>query len=263
MRDHCGGTDQVADVARAVSVVVTTVAEAREPWLSELPILFRSVRENGGRLSGARCICWMVGGEAPSELRKLDVEVRPGRLVHPRIRWLNKLQSLTGPDDVVFLDSDTFVLDDLSTFINGKFRATYPPPKPKAERRRNLDRWWPYIYGATLTRRPVQIPYVSSGVMLVPAGSADQLGREWARAATRLGRTPLPRLRPRVFDQIALAVAVTRCGLELDPLPDEANYRTGADYYPSAPVIVAHYVHNRVLLERFLLTEGADRRPSS
>lgn len=243
-------------------VTVAAVAENREPMLREVHWLFHSLRTFGGALADARAIVYFVDS-LPRETRHLEalgVEIRQVRTIDDRSPHSNKIHMLLDRHDtewLVAMDTDTVIMGDFSEQLERPvFAAKIVDTNPLSEA------LWARLYGYFDLALPgeryqthftgdLSNPYFNSGMLLVPRTEVARLGETW------LGLVPQviavyerdPELAKHAFftDQFALALAVSKTGMDYRTLPLEMNFPTHYPVHESfvtqdmAPFVIHHH----------------------
>lgn len=246
-------------------VLVSAMAEPREPWQTEVCHLFASLRVLGGSLSQARSTVLFTSSPDPSvrnALEALDVEVRLVTPVDPRCPHANKIRMLEQDDDVdwiLALDTDMLITGDLSADLQMpvlRLRVVDADPFTRRQWRRLYDHFQVARPDARLrtTCTGQKTPsYFNSGAVFVPRSLAQQLASTWQHfvGAVLASYDELGDIVEHSFytDQLALALTLAASGLPLEPLPIEVNTPTHAPinrrWHPASVVPrLVHYHHN-------------------
>lgn len=248
-------------------VVLACLGENRDDWFRKIQNLVLSLRLFGGSLADAPFVAHFVGGAEPAyveALEQLGARVRVVEPMDPRLPTSNKLRmlELAASEDfavLVMLDCDLLVRGDLAE----ELRSTELRAAP-AGKRQLTDEQWETLYRDhgiplpsvrwTMASGERGYPYWNTGVLVVPRGACEPLGRQWLELMTAVldgasGGDDVGGRPSRLFakDQIPFALALARAGLVVDPLPMRLNYpatRLGlaAEHRnPFRPPFVFHY----------------------
>lgn len=257
---------------------MATVLDARRASARETVVLFRTLEALGGRLGGARRVVHCVGdpGRADrDELRALRVSVRTAQAVDDRVPYANKVRMLQAEyarcDHVLAVDNDVAVAADPTPWIGGSRVAAKP-----AEADVLSLREWELLYAhfglpmpearcVTHLQARETAPYFNSGVLVVPARVARDLGTTWERCCRALAAAVLARPRalpfvvphPPLIEQLALSLTLQALALPVRELPLALNFPTHRPVHPAfgpddvRPVLLHH--HHRLAVDGTLL----------
>lgn len=261
------------------AVVVACVAENDPLWAKRVETLVISLRAFGGHWRAADVRVHVVDRLEPAVWRRverLDVTCRRVRRFAAPYPHANKLRMLeqfaADPGGVLLaLDCDVAVVGDLgpphAEAIAGK--AADRSPISPANWRKLLARFelpCPEVdLEMSSTGDRVPVPYLNSGVLVVPGAMAGVLADAWARFIGRVWAASAEQalLRRVAFftDQLALCLALVATGLPVAPLDLGWNFPTHRPVHPRAlelagPIRILHY-HDRVSAEGELLEPAA------
>ena len=181
----------------------------------------------------------VIGGVPPCAqacLHALNIDAVPARAIETRSP-LNKIIMFRDADParhLVALDCDLLLGPGFPGDLNGNCVAAVPASFPL------LPGWvWRALFGslglpllekpliATISREPIPVPYLNTGVVLMPGRWGAELAEAWLYYARAVRRHPaIPRWTPVIdfhLDQIAFACAVSCLGYPLHILPTEYN----------------------------------------
>lgn len=230
-------------------VLVCCVAENRPRDALEVRLLFGSLLRFGGALAGCRKAAFFVEGVDPGvaeSLAAMGVETPVVSRVDPRCPPANKIRMLEGADGldwVVALDTDIAVAGDFSAQLRGPSVRAKPVDR---------DPLAPAVWQALFDRFGLRLPaqrylttmentetttYFNSGVLLVPGALSSELAATWTSLIGPVldACRDLPALAPHRYftDQFALTLALSRLGLDVDPLAPELNFPTPWAVHPA------------------------------
>jgi hypothetical protein len=251
-------------VLKPERVLFAALAEDRDPYRSEIEYLFKSVRLRGGVLARAGAAALFIQHVDPvvvERLNRIEVTVQvvdPVSARRPHANKIRLLQAAGGWDYLVALDTDTVVVDDISTHVWGSEIAA----KPADWSPLTLPQWDRLFshFGLTLpdTRYSTSFhgmkipPYFNSGVLIVPRQHARALHEAWLSYASLLEDVHdiAPEVQTHAFftDQMALSLAIVGAGLPYRDLPLEMNFPThrsvrGACNPETLTPRIIHYHH--------------------
>jgi hypothetical protein len=257
-------------------VLVACVAENRPRDSREVLLLFQSLLRLGGALARCRRVAFFVDhvdAHLHRQLSTIGVETRVVARVDVRCPHANKIRMLMDVGDVdwvVALDTDVAVAGDFSRQLTGATVRARPVDHDPLSMPQ-----WTSLFERFALQPPVErhltafghretIPYFNSGVLIVPGALAGRLATEWVVFVRSLidAYAELPSIAPHAFftDQFALALALTRQGVRVDPLPLEMNFPTHRPVHPSwqpddvEPLLLHH--HHRITTDGALLPCG-------
>lgn len=255
-------------------VLVCCVAENRPRDAREVHLLFSSLLRFGGALAHCRKAALFVEGVDPgvaATLAAMGVETSVVSRVDPRCPTANKIRMFERADDIdwlVALDTDIAVAGDFSSHLRGTSVRAKPVDRDP------LD---PTAWQALFDRFDVAAPtgrylttmdhtettaYFNTGVLLVPGALSGELAAVWSSLIGPVldACRDIPALNPHRYftDQFALTLALSRLGLDVDPLAPELNFPTPWAIHPAwqpddvDPLLLHH--HHR-------MTPGGTLRP--
>jgi hypothetical protein len=225
--------------------VVATVFEARQPFVNDVWILYRTLNVLGGKMREANKIAYCIGDLSAIDrdrLVSLGVSIRQTKVVDPRLPYANKLRMFQSDykdaDYLIALDNDIAVAGDISAWIGGsEFRA-----KPAEVDVLTLPQWqlvfshfglqMPHGRHMTHFQAKKTVTYFNSGVLFVPVRFVISLGAVWESYVRALsdaildegGTLPFIVPHPPLIDQLALALTVQHLGLPCKKLPLALNF---------------------------------------
>ncbi len=248
----------------AERVMITAVAEDRDPYKTEAELLFRTIIGFGGALARAQkrvCFVESVDDRVRARFNDLGVTVKISDRVNPRCPPANKVGALAVDgecDLLVLLDCDMIVARDFSAHL----RADVVQAKPVGNDPLGLPLWERLFahFGLALptTRyrlahhRAEKFSYFNSGVLLIPRPYVDPLAKAWRLYIHDLfdAYRVLPDIAAyRYFtDQIGLTLALAATGSPVQALPLEVNYPANLRFPPPKgqkqwEPYVLHYHH--------------------
>ena len=225
------------------------------------------------RCSQVACFVDHVDPGFGRRLSAIGVRTRVVTRLSRQCPHANKIRMLTDIDAnvdwIVALDTDIAVAGDFSAHLTGAaVRA-----KPVDYDPLSLAQWgelFGYFGLAVPAERYITtchgtetIAYFNSGVLLVSAGLAQRLAVAWAALVERVlnAYSDLPAIARHAFftDQFALALALRRQEITVDPLPLGMNFPTHAPVHPSSQ---PHDVEPLLLHHHHRVTEGGALLPS-
>lgn len=228
-----------ATVPEPGRVLVSAVAEPREPWQTEICRLFETLRQLGGAVSAARATALFTGqpdAHTVATLEALQVDVRLITAVDPQCPHANKIRMLEQDDDVdwiLALDTDMLITGDLSEQLRHPavmLRVVDADPLSHAQWRRLFDYFGVELPADRLrtTCTGKKTPaYFNSGAVFVPRTYAAPLAAAWRDYVQRLlsAYNSLGDVAHHAFytDQIALSLALASSEVPVQPLPVEVN----------------------------------------
>ena len=247
-------------------ILIACVAESREPFLSDLRFLFRSLAAFGGALNQATKIAYFVdavGGEVVEELGQLGVIVKIVDRFNERYPHANKLRMLQYQEDydvLVALDCDVVIARDFLCELESDVVMAKPVDfDPLTLKQwRKLFRYFAMRlprkrYLTTLDARKT-IPYFNSGVIVTPRKYVDDLSNAWESMILKLDEAYLqfPDIDAHRFftDQFALALALNATQIPFKPFPIEMNCPLHISIHPKfkpdkiSPYVMHH--HHRI-----------------
>jgi hypothetical protein len=248
------------------TVAVATVVDDREPYVSDVECLFRSLDLFGGELRRARRRAHFVGDVSDASARRVrdaGAEVGVVPVVEPRFRFANKLAMLReaadeGAELLVALDCDIVVAGDVTPHLDSDVFQAKPPDGDLL----TLELWraiferfgleLPRERYATSIRPGWTHAYFNTGVLLVPGPMLRPLHDRWLHfvralidaapdmpAVVEHMRAKVPRyqgyesatagetLRPLFYaEQWALSLALAELRLPYTALPLALNFPT-------------------------------------
>jgi hypothetical protein len=258
-------------------VLVACVAEDRPRDGREVLLMFHSLLRLGGGLAHCRRIAFFVDHvdtRLSRQLFSIGVETRVVGRVDVRCPHANKIRMLMDIGDdtdwVVALDTDVAVAGDISRHLAGANVRAKPvdsDPLSMPQWSSLFDRFAleppPERYLTTFDRRET-IAYFNSGVLIVPGVLATHLAAEWTSFVKSVIGVydELPAIAPHAFftDQFALALALARRDIRVNPLPLEMNFPTHRPIHPcwqpdnAEPLLLHH--HHRITEDGALLSCG-------
>ena len=197
----------------------------------------------------------VIGGAPPAAqacLHALNIDAVPARAIETRSP-LNKIIMFRDADParrLVALDCDLLLGPGFPVDLGGNCVAAVPASFPLLP-----GRVWRELFGslrlpllerpliATISREPIPVPYVNTGVVLMPGRWGAELAEAWLYYARVVRRHPaIPRWTPVIefhLDQIAFACAVSCLGYALHILPTE--YNAPFSHHEVGRVRVLHY----------------------
>jgi hypothetical protein len=251
--------DDISGVVNArpgQEAVTACVSENADSWSRMVLMLAVSVRNLGGSLAASPLRTYFVRGLAGPHRELLeqlgaevvDVDPFPSPIPHANKLRMFQDHAARGPGTLIALDSDIVVLGDLAAEINpDALRGLSGGFSPFDD-----ELWGTWLEARGLSRpsarfrmqrtgRLVPVPYLCSGVLLVPKKFCKALADSWAAQVLALveafdappGSGAGPALPPdaRFFtDQLALTCALVETGIPVDPLPVGCNFRPGLDH---------------------------------
>jgi hypothetical protein len=234
---------------------ISLVTESNPAWLRKVLNLALSARITPGENAEVPIRAHVIGG-APSWvqacLRALNIEAVPADAIETRSP-LNKIIMFRDADParhLVALDCDLLLGPGFPGDLDGNRVAAVPASFPLLP-----GRIWRALFGAlglplldrpltaTISREPIPVPYLNSGVVLMPGRWGAELAEAWLYYARAVRRHPaIPRWTPVIefhLDQIAFACAVSCLGYPLHILPTE--YNAPFSHHEVDRVRVLHY----------------------
>jgi SAM-dependent methyltransferase len=245
-------------------VLVATMADKREPYISEVEYLFRSLSQFGGTLAHARRIAYFTESVDRTVIKRLatmDVIVKivdPVDVIRPHANKIRLLDDAEDFDYLVALDTDTIIVKDFSAYLSDSYIAA----KPADWSPLNRDQWKKLFQSCNVDMPAlryltcfdmVQVPpYFNTGVLLIPKQHVSTLRKAWMAFILRLDDAyqTLPGIDTFFTDQYAFALGIASAGLSCRDLPLEMNFPTHHDVHSSwrpselAPYILHH--HHRI-----------------
>jgi hypothetical protein len=249
----------------ATRILMSCVAEDREPYYTRVAMLARTARAFGGALGNCPLLASFVGQIDPERQRELEDAGAQVRVVaaHPDGAHSNKLRAfeVTESEDfdvLLYLDCDVAVAGDPTPLLRTDAVGVVP-----AEACVFDEDDWQGLFARFALRAPSRTvrlgksgrdshPYFNSGVIAVPRDLLAPFLGAWAGALVELRsywqQQPPKRYRRYYADQAALAM--TLCGetpwYELD---HGANFPTGLRLDPAVAATVSrpmllHYQRN-------------------
>lgn len=240
---------------RTAPVATACVSENRPDWSRMVLAQAVSIRNFGGSLAASSVQAHFVGGlagEPRGALEELGVEVIAVDPFPSPIPHANKLRMFEhhadhGDGALIALDTDVVIFGDLAEEVNpDALRGLTGGYSPLSE-----DQWAAWLEERQLPRPPgayhmhrvgvsLSVPYLDSGVLIVPKRFCAPLVDSWARQVLALveefdrsgeDAAPSQGLLPaeaRFFtDQLALTCALLETQTPVDPLPVGCNFRPG------------------------------------
>jgi SAM-dependent methyltransferase len=256
-------------------VLIACVGENREPFLSDMRFLFRSLAAFGGMLKQATKIAYVVDEadeKIVEDLGKLGVIVKIVGRFDQRYPHANKLRMLQDREDydvLVALDCDIVVSKDFfSELETGAVIA-----KPVDTDPLTLDQWKTLFryFGMRLPRKRYlttfdgreTIPYFNSGVIGIPRKFVGKLAMVWESMLLKMEDAyhEFPDINSHRFfsDQFAFALALNKAQIPVKALPVEMNCPLHAPIHPRfkpdsmAPYLLHH--HHRITSDGVLPCE--------
>ncbi|MGR3758061.1 MAG: hypothetical protein ACU0AT_12635 [Tranquillimonas sp.] len=202
--------------------------------------------------------------------RMMGAEIRPMRTAgmwdsdYPHGNKILAAMQPRDGDHAAFIDSDVLFLrpNDPAALI----RAGHVSCSVAASMVWAGQEIWPPIWQAAglsvptervrLMRRPKHpvVPYFSSGLVVFPEGGDTGFAGTWYDTARRIDRIETLENRRPYLDQMALAPAIRRAGLDWNILPEEQHFILGGRLRgqplpENRPIYTIHYRRKKVLKE--------------
>lgn len=228
-------------------ILITCQGSDKEPFRHEIPYLFKSLINFGGRLASAQKIAFFdgpVNEKLITELSEMGVKVKHIQTIDGRCIHANKIQMLKGDefdfDYLVALDADIVIAKDFSSFIGRKSIGMKPADNDPFD---DINKWKilfkhfgleipPERFFSNFTSNKL-IPYFNSGVLIVPKEFISPLYETWKYYTLKIldAYSNLPEISEATFftDQFALSLALVKLKLPFHALPLEMNFPT---HYP-------------------------------
>jgi len=234
-------------------VVTACVSENQERWFRMVLMQAVSIRNLGGSLATSPHRTYFVHGLGETERALLEelgsevvsVEPFPSPIPHANKLRMFEAHAAEGEGTLIALDSDVVVLGDLGAEVNPQaLRGLVGGYSPFDD-----ELWGAWLEERGLPRpsrgyeqlrigREMPVPYLCSGVLLVPKRYCKALADSWAKQILALierfdappgaGVGPELPADARFFtDQLALACAIIEAEIPVEPLPVGCNFRPG------------------------------------
>jgi SAM-dependent methyltransferase len=247
-------------------ILISCVAENREPFITEVLYLFQSLAVFGDRLARSKRIAHFID-EADAgvveALARMGVIVKIVEPLDSRCRYANKISMLDHEEDYdvfVGLDCDVVIVSDFLSLLTPNAVMA----KPVDDDPLDIRHWTTLFrhFGLSLPRkrylttfqRKETIPYFNSGVLVIPKRFVGSLSESWKRYVLALldDYDRLPDIAPYAFftDQFALALALRKERIPYVALPVEMNFPLHSPVHESfrpekmSPYILHH--HHRI-----------------
>ena len=250
-------------------VLVSCVAENREPYKTEACYLFQSLSVLGGNLSRSKKIAYFVesaDSAVVERLRNLGVIVKIVDRIDRRCPHANKLRMLEDDEDycvLVALDCDVAIARDFLPSLD----AETVKAKPADDDPLDIGKWkglfahfglkLPNERYKTAFQAKETVSYFNSGVVFIPRKFVPVLHGAWKRFVLDLlgSYEQLPDIGHQSLftDQFAFALALCQVRVPFEPLSLEFNFPTHNPVHRAFkperlnPYII-HY-HHRLLEE--------------
>jgi hypothetical protein len=228
---------------------VSCVAENRPDWYRQVENLAITLRNFGGRLASAQFVAHFVGGVDDVQgqlLRELGAELRAVTAYPAPKPTTNKLRMFehfarnSDAELLIALDCDTVIVGDLlDEAVPGAVAAVGARRSPL-----NADEWTRLLARLALplsstptlmisTGEAVPVPYVNSGVLMVPRCHAEALVTGWTEYVDRFAaearsgcREPWTKY---FMDQVALTCAFLDRNIPVEIMGRHINVPTAVD----------------------------------
>lgn len=221
-------------------ILISCVAENREPYITEVLYLFQSLAVFGDRLARSKRIAYFVD-EADAgvveALARMGVIVKIVEPLDDRYRYANKIRMLDQDEDYdvfIGLDCDVVIASDFLNLLNPNTVMAKPVDYDPLDIRqwetllRHFGLSLPLKRYVTTFQRKKTIPYFNSGVLVIPKRFAGRLSESWKTYLFALldGYDRWPDIAPHAFftDQFALALALRKERIPYEALPVEMNF---------------------------------------
>jgi hypothetical protein len=215
------------------------VSEDEPGWLRKVANLALSARVTPGEMVEVPMIAHIVDGRrhhAYGGLRALGVDTVAAPVIEKQSP-LNKITMFRAADPakcLVALDCDLLLAAEFPGAARADRVCAVPASFPLLS-----DKTWRSLYGAmrlpllespmtsTVSQEPIPVPYLNSGVVIMPGRWGEQLSQAWLYYARVVRRHPtIPgwsAVHEFHLEQVALACALSFLGLPLLVLPVEYN----------------------------------------
>ncbi len=233
----------------APRILMSCVAEDREPYYTRVAMLADSARAFGGALGERPLLASFVGGIDPRERQKLEAAGVEVRVVdpHPEGGLSNKLRAFEVParedfDVLLYVDCDVAVADDPAPLLRDDAIGVVTADVCLFDEREwesLLERFAKVpLERSVRTGRTgtLNYPYFNSGVIAVPRELCEPLLAAWNGTIEQLRehweRDPPKQYRRYYGEQLSLALALWS-GLPWYELDHGVNFPTHLKLHPS------------------------------